>query len=228
MKINEKYKDIYQLKINMIEQDIVVEYHNQDYVELFYEGNPRSRIDITVSDNELMVKTRNTIDQLLSINFKKGYIKLYVPKKVINQIDLRTISGNISSEIRCNQVHLTTVSGKIISKGSSKEAYVETVSGGICLYDLIENLKFKSTSGSTKCVALTKSTIIGSSISGSVIIANPNNEGYCIKFNSISGHFKDLRSGQRGAGRIEIINGNGSSKFEISTTSGNCKIDNWM
>lgn len=228
MKINEKYKDIHDLKIIMVEQDILVEYHDQNYVELFYDGNPRGQIDIAVVEGELRVKSVNTLDQLLSINFKKGLLRLAVPKNVIQRVDLKTVSGNVFSEINCKQAIINTISGKIVSKGSFAEAIVESISGSICLYNPIENLRFKTTSGSVKCVSLTNTMITGSSISGSVIIANPKNAGYRIRFKSISGHFKDLKTRQRGAGKIEMVQGDGSSQFEVNTTSGHCKIDDWI
>lgn len=223
MKINERYNDIHEIKVNMIYEDIIIEYHNQDYVELFYENNTTNTIEIRKNENQLIVERLNTLDELISIKIKRGTLKLLVPQNSIKTLEINSISGKLLNEISCNNANLLTISGKIIDKGTHEKLFVKTTSGSINIYRPSKVLQFKSISGSVKIVSANDSQIKGTTISGTVIIDVSSKSNYRIKFKSISGHFRDPYTNQREAYNLS----NESANFDIQTTSGNCKIDSW-
>ncbi|SJZ90033.1 DUF4097 family beta strand repeat-containing protein [Anaerorhabdus furcosa] len=227
MKINENYFNIKKIKAKMIEEDIVINYYEGESVCLKYDGDYNNKISIVVNGDELIVERKLSIETLVCIKISKGILQLFIPKSDNMDMKLKSTSGHIQVFVDAMNLELETVSGRIESHGVGKRLSLHTVSGSIRQYKPYDKLEFKTTSGSVKLAGKPNCEYVGSTISGGVLISLNDNQGYILKFKSVSGRFRDKYNTAKIVGSGEYTQGSAHSKFNINTISGNCKLDNW-
>ncbi len=138
-----------------------------------------------------------------NLNLSKE-LTIYIPKdKVINNIDVESVSAGINSEITVGDFDAETVSGNIIADGIMNSADAETVSGNItfiCPQSFYE-LSTDSVSGETQIIIpkdISGFYVTASSVSGRINADDFNISGKAldytygaggpeISFNSVSG-----------------------------------------
>ena len=148
--------------------------------------------DMTLSD-----VTIDTVSANINIeNIKAG-----------NQIDLETVSGNIEgANITANNIDAETVSGKIRwTDGSFQSVDAESVSGAI-------NASF----------ATMPSDIKVETVSGSMTLGLPENEGFKVDYDKVSGDF-DCEFNVKINKNMAMYK-NGVNKIKMNTVSGDMNI----
>lgn len=137
-------------------------------------------------------------------NFAKE-LTIYIPKdKVINNIDIESVSAGINSEITVSDFNAETVSGNINVQGIMNSADAETVSGNITFAcpQVFSELSTESISGETQIIIpkdisgfyVTASSVSGRinaddfNISGKALDYTYGSGGPEISFESVSGN----------------------------------------
>lgn len=127
--------------------------------------------------------------------------------KASNQFDLETVSGNIEgANITANNIDAETVSGKIRwTDGSFQSVDAESVSGAI-------NASF----------AAMPSDIKVETVSGSMTLGLPENEGFKVDYDKVSGDF-DCEFNVKINKNMAMYK-NGVNKIKMNTVSGDMNI----
>ncbi|MEG0238831.1 MAG: DUF4097 family beta strand repeat-containing protein [Anaerorhabdus sp.] len=227
MKIVEHYSDVERIRAKLVEEDIVVTYHDEQDVLLKYDGDFNNKIQITCENNELVIERKLSIETLVCIRITKGILQLFLPKPRNIDLKLKSTSGHVQVYVDANQLDIESVSGRLESHGKGTHAIMTTISGGIRQFKPYQRLNFKTTSGNVKLSAKANCDYSGSTVSGSVLIALHENDGYIMRFKSVSGRFIDKYNAKKISGTAELSQGNTKSKFLVSTISGNVKLDDW-
>lgn len=120
---------------------------------------------------------------------------------------VNTVSGKIDGEDhRVDVLEVNSTSGSIEFEGEYKEINASTISGKIEIEDDIcpEDAEF-------------------SSVSGTIMLNIPENKGFEVSYESLSGQFQTEFGNSSGkSGRM--VYGDGTASFRFSTTSGNINI----
>ncbi|MEG0176295.1 DUF4097 family beta strand repeat-containing protein [Anaerorhabdus sp.] len=228
MKIKERYTDVKKIKVKLVEEDIVVNYHDDNDIYVQYDGDFNNKVSFEMNNNELVIERKFSIEQLVCMKISKGILQLFLPKTYNIDLKLFSTSGHIQIYTNNDDIDLQTVSGRIESHGIGNYADIETVSGSIRVYQPYTKIYFKTTSGSVKLAAKEDSYYKGSTVSAGVLISLLENQGYKMSFKSISGRFNDKYALKKGSNNIEYTEGKQRAVFLINTVSGNCKLDNWL
>jgi len=179
----------------------------------------------------------------ININNNGTDLEVYLPEDEFNSININSVSSNITAEnIKADKLIFDTTSGDIKFSGEFSEVDIRTVSGKIKCDNLYAQcVNFDTTSGdiiiSGSLTELDINTISGdveihsskmiqniksNAISGDVSITIPENDGFTIDFDKVSGKlesdFAFITSGDRHTYK------NGTLKFSAKAISGDFKI----
>ena len=126
---------------------------------------------------------------------------------LLDALAVETVSGQVACEgLSGRRLNAQSVSGTLAFAGAFEAVKANTVSGEIALrfYDMPRQVNAESVSGNVK-------------------LALPENKGFTVKFDSVSGRlrcsFADLSS------RGKTVYGDGSSQITLQTVSGSAVID---
>jgi len=164
-----------------------------------------------------------------------------------NKYSIKTVSGAVTiSDVDAGNMNLNTTSGRIsvssasavtISAGSTsgrvdlsgvaaQEIGIDTVSGRIEVGGEFEGLSIGTTSGSVDVNSREMPQRISiSSVSGSITLRLPENDGFEISYSSISGSFNcdfDVKHSNRTA-----THKGGGSNIRLKTVSGSMRVREW-
>lgn len=189
-------------------------------------------------DYELRYKLE---DGVLKIMFAKPNVKfqgifqslnkdlvIHVPVgTALSDITIDTVSANIDLEsiTAANQFNLATVSGNIDGTQITADVMeAETVSGKIRWNEAsLKTVSAESVSGEINVAYLTMPTNIQmETVSGAMTLGLPENEGFKVDYDSVSGDFDcdfDVKINKNMA-----MYKNGVNKIDLETVSGNMKI----
>ncbi len=169
---------------------------------------------IEISDfciEELMIDTVSGGATLMNCDLKIATINSVSGKIdfVGNAADLTAngVSGDISisTENASEKIEAMTTSGKVSITGEADDIIADTTSGSI----------FVSANSAPK-------KLQASSVSGKITLEIPENEGFTLKYETVSGTLTNDFEAQNS--KDTIVYANGTNDYEIETTSGNISI----
>lgn len=142
-----------------------------------------------------------------------------------DKLEIDSVSG--SAEIidtSCRSFEIDTVSGSVRSSGfTADEVETDSVSGPVQLDGSFREIQYDTISGSFKAVsAVCPERIEGSSVSGSVLISIPENDGFTADYDRVSGDFSSdfPTTGEKG----RRVYKDGGARFSFDTISGDISI----
>lgn len=198
-----------------------------------------------VKGDTLYIKPCKSMRTFNKIPYKD--LKIYIPydlASAMNEIDVETASAEISlTEITARELDLSTASGDVwLEKCSAVDINLENVSGYINLTETnadkveaefvssnieimgtVGRLSVESVSGNVYLDSDTAPNIVDiSTVSGDIKFEIPENDGFSIELDSVSGKVTSdfpltLNKGNK-------IYGNGSRNYEFETVSGDVSI----
>ncbi|MDR1117040.1 MAG: DUF4097 family beta strand repeat-containing protein [Oscillospiraceae bacterium] len=135
-----------------------------------------------------------------------------------------TVSGEITAEgIEIGNLKSDSVSGSAAFYGTMKKLNYSSVSGAVKLEGSVNEARCDTTSGSVEISSsVCPGYISASTVSGSVTIAIPDNDGFTLSYDKVSGSLSNDFPTTESGGRK--IYGNGSADFNIDTVSGGLNI----
>ncbi len=143
-----------------------------------------------------------------------------------NEIDTTTASGNTWLE-KCGavDVNIENVSGYVnLTETNAERIDAETVSGNVDIMGTVKDLSADSVSGTVfLCTDEAPSSADISTISGEIKFELPENDGFYIDFDSVSGKVTSEFSLIISNGRQ--VYGNGERHFDFETVSGNAYLE---
>lgn len=205
------YKKNYNLIINAVSDDIVIDYFNEDKIKVFLEDIDPELYKVNI-DNENGVLVDYAKLKFFGLNRKKpGKILIKLPEgKVFDKIKINTASGDILTKgiesntcylttasgdyeigsIICNSLEINTVSGDFeIDKIKAQDANINSVSGDLdIMFFESFDARIDSVSGDIEVKNSKIKNLKTNSISGDIII---NNEEYKNFGKKVKGVFKN-------------------------------------
>lgn len=161
-------------------------------------------------------------------------LDIYLPYKVYNNLNVENVSGGITTEnyFHFNSVNIKNISGNIYFNSNVIENIdVLSVSGNIDICQLVcKNINITSTSGDIKLTsAEAQETLYMKSISGNIDINNSDANELHIK-NTSGNVYGSLLSEKNFiidtfSGDVDVPNSGSEENCEISTVSGNIRIN---
>lgn len=164
------------------------------------------------------------------------------------ETNLNSTSGKIMAEgVQGEEIKLTSVSGKIeLYQAAAEDIKVNTTSGSILTEEIAcedgdfvtvsgrvqvrgngENFRLKSVSGSLSlAVGQCPERAELNTVSGSSEMALPENQGFQVQYNSVSGHFEtDFPvSGNIGKKSGKLCYGSQNAEFRFNSVSGSMRL----
>lgn len=178
------------------------------------------------------------------IHMPRKDLTVTVPADVLKKMKIEAVSATVTVDgVGARETDIETVSGEINAKNvSSNEFDAESVSGKITLNGVaVTKLDVKTTSGSLNGVADAREvdleTVSGDmelnllstpfeldteAISGSITLGLPENAGFRLSFESVSGDYESEFASVK-KGKTYIV-GDGTGVFETETVSGDVRF----
>lgn len=150
--------EIKNLSVNDINSDVFIIPWNEDHIRISYYANQPDLYDINRSENgnlnvsHIPSEQWDPINGLFFINQNRS-LTIAIPRKFIGQVDVSTVSGNITLSYLdlSDALNLNTTSGEIYLKAITADGAISStsVSGGLDLKKIRtnSNLKIATTSG---------------------------------------------------------------------------------
>lgn len=187
----------------------------------------------------------------VNANSVSGNIKI---DDVGKRLEVSSVSGDIMAKNLGKSTHLSSVSGNVLTSGSSGQLFVKTVSGDIDATTTATQVEAKNVSGEIELSLGDVDELVMSTVSGDVDVDLALNDDGKIKLSSVSGDFElnftndvqaifRLRANAGGdlinrltndravedkygpSSRLSFETGNGSSRVNGSTVSGNVELN---
>ncbi|HOE08699.1 MAG TPA: DUF4097 family beta strand repeat-containing protein [Treponemataceae bacterium] len=205
---------------------------------------------VSLSNGVLHVDQQKSFN--FSFGFSNGYVEILIPYSMMKdssfEIDASSVSGSLSlKNITAGNIDISSTSGSVRAEnlnadniearsvsGSVKvetsqctEADIGSTSGSVLFSGRADELSLTSTSGSVKAYldAMLKKDSRFKSMSGSVRLTLPDNEGFTMKYSSMSGsvsnRFTGLRAEKSGTNTYK----NGGITLTLESMSGSVSID---
>ena len=142
----------------------------------------------------------------MKLNSASGKIEVEQTGSV-NSISAKSASGKINAILeKADEADFSTASGKIEVTANEIKSISSTSASGSIIYDLLEV--------PSKCKA--------NSVSGKVTLKFPEDAGFTLKVDTVSGTF-DYDFALKKSGNYYVC-GDGDAKIDINTASGNVKV----
>ena len=212
-------QDIRNIRLDFVSEEIDVVVTNENKIRIEETSSSQLREEdmmrCSVNGNTLVAESGlkdNWIDFFNFLDYTDIKVTLYVPSSYQNNLELHTVSGSIDSQdVKADDLTANTTSGSIDVIGSqANKLDMDTVSGAIS----VEGGRFETVTANTvsgevradaermnKFEADTTSGAVSASInemperveidtvSGSATVKIPENEGFTVKYDSVSGAF---------------------------------------
>ncbi|MCQ4894368.1 DUF4097 family beta strand repeat-containing protein [Anaerotruncus sp. DFI.9.16] len=142
-----------------------------------------------------------------------------------DKLEIDSVSGSTDiTDTSCRSFELDTVSGSVRSSGlTAGSAETDSVSGPVQLEGSFGRIQYDTISGSFRVgSAICPERIEGSSVSGSVHITIPENDGFTADYDRVSGDFSSdfPTTGDKG----RRVYKDGGARFSFDTISGDISI----
>ncbi len=222
--------NINNIYIEWTKGEVNVETHDKNTIEISETGNiyNDNKLLYTVKNNDLHIIFHKRINYYFGFrNFNDKTLTVKIPKdKNLILLDLETVSPTINiKDINTDTLDVETVSGRInIVNTNANYCDVETVSSKIDINGAFNEIDSKSVSGKTIIHStICPNSINTNSVSGSITINIPENEGFTADFETISGKFTSQFEGT--TNKNQQIYKNGKSEIDAETVSGSFTIN---
>lgn len=176
----------------------------EKWIEINIPKNLTSLKTIEVDNTSGTVEINDSVVDKLNVDMTSGELK--IANSVINELDVDATSADIKiNDSNINEINIENVSGKINAEGTFTEIDIETVSGNVNITDSV-------------CPRI----INLEAVSSNTIIAIPDNEGFEVELDSVSGTLEI---------DFEVYVGNtwvykdGTNKFDFDVVSGDITIN---
>lgn len=230
------FEKIAAIKINTVSTNVEViasKKHKEAIIELEGKTNEANmpKLLVKAEDTQLIIALQEGTESKW-INFSPNFapstltLKLYVPEKIVDDIEFSSVSANLYVEnVRSNTFKLSSTSGDIDGENVQfNKAQIKTISGDLDLEKILGEVAIKTVSGN---ITLTMTDLIHPmqihSTSGDVEII-PANEPTDVTFKvkSVSGDINILEESNK-----STAIGKGTSLVEITTTSGDISVESY-
>ncbi len=222
--------NINNIYIEWTKGEINVKTHDKNTIEISETGNINedSKLLYTVKNNDLHIIFHKRIKHYFNFrSFKDKTLTVKVPKdKHLFLLDIETVSPTINiKDINTNALDVETVSGSInVVNTNTNYCDVKTVSGKIDINGAFNEIDSSNVSGKTNIYStICPKNIDAESISGSIIINIPENDGFTADFETINGKFTSQFEGI--TNKNKQIYKNGRNEIDAETVSGSFTIN---
>lgn len=239
------------IDIDLVNEDFILEVWNNNYTEITIESSfdESKRPKINLSDNTLQIKAPNRNNVRVLNSQDKVVVK--IPEnlgKKLNKVNIDVVSGAILvSSIVSELTSASTVSGRInfdgcdfeelrtnsvsgnsnVTQSSVQEIISESISGQIRISsDISKNFECSAVSGDIIVETNIMPSLGGDceTVSGSVKIYLPENNGFVLDYQSTSGSITNEFTGSKMKKSGENSYKSGGIDFDVETISGSISI----
>lgn len=183
------------IEISALSDDVKIGVSNDGLVHFSYWAGRYKDYSIDMGTDTLTLRENVTKDFRIGFSLNHGTSTLLIPEKILQELKVSTVSGNVDIVAFCKALSIGTTSGKISLEGASEILTVKTVSGNVTLRGFdAKSAKIGTVSGN-----------ISGTLAGSV-------NDYSVRLQTVSGtkNLKEKEAGER--------------RLELSTVSGNMEI----
>lgn len=177
-------------------------------------------------DKNLTVKLpRSMFDRLDKLDVMSVSALVRVDGIKAEDIVIESVSGGIKlAEITCDELELDSVSGKITGERiTARKVESDSVSGRRTLSGRMEELNIEGISGGAEIVSeICPRKVSVDTVSGSVSLTIPENDGFTVKYDKVSGSVNTDFAGTQSKNSITYKNG--SADFDFTSISGGLDI----
>ena len=208
--------DVHSIEINWVDGDIEI-YSAEDSDEIVfteeYSGKAEP-LEYTLEGDRLIIDYTRSTRAFIGINLNSIWgaksLKVGIPASLrgeLRRLSVDTVSSKcVVSDQIADKLYINTVSGKIEADGDFKEIQADSVSGRV---DIV-------------CGILPDDMDIDT-VSGGVHLTLPENDGFSVEFDSVSGDLKSELALSRSDERYTYKNG--GPDFAVDTVSGDLNIN---
>ncbi len=243
-----------ELKINWVDGVVKVNYHdgNEIIISETVEGSLSRDMELHWRLENKTLTVQYAASGLRKLKGENKQLTVLLPEGLkLDEVEISVASAEVEADgLQAEEIKIVSASGRVAlrQRGHAEKIEIDTASGGVAIgVEDADNIKLTSASGvviadvlvcgevkantASGDIALQFASmpkeIEGNSISGNVTLRLPHEAGFVADFDSISGKFLcDLPAQKKGEGRYKC--GNGRCDIEVSTVSGNVKIEKNM
>lgn len=223
--------DLDKIYIDTTSSDIDIQFYNENFVKLDIDSKISSHANFdslinkfTIENNNLYISTNESFFN----HVKDLNLTIYVPSTFKNNLSVITTSGDVNlTNGNFNNLSINSTSSDIdLSNISSNNTTISTTSGDISSHNsYLGNVTIESTSGDMDLNLINlDSNNKFNTTSGDIDLELPDNLGYCLNFDTVSGSFSNKNGTKTDKSISNYTIGDGSKKISISTTSGDSEI----
>lgn len=178
----------------------------------------------SVEDGELKVRwTDSRLSPATMLNSKD--LAVYLPA-AWDELSFETVSADLTvhDALICRELDLDTTSGTVdVRDAAADELNIGSVSGSVAVSGAFREVKTESVSGGVSLVLTSAAEEIKmNSVSGAQTFALPEDCGFTLKFDSVSGTLDSALALTAQGGTYRF--GDGGCKIEVETVSGDLKL----
>lgn len=179
----------------------------------------------SVEDGELKVRwTDSRLAPATMLNSKD--LAVYLPAAAWDELSFETVSADLTvhDALICRELDLDTTSGTVdVEDAAADELDIGSVSGSAAVSGAFREVKTESVSGGVSLVLTSAAEEIKmNSVSGAQTLALPEDCGFTLKFDSVSGTLDSALALTAQGGTYRF--GDGGCKVEVETVSGDLKL----
>ena len=219
---------ISEMDINWIAGNVKIEVWEKDTIEFSenYTGNSQSdKMRYYVDDGKLIIQYREG-GRLINNSLKGKQLTIKVPKgKIFDDFEIDSVSSDINIRgVVGRELSIDNVSGEIdIEDVEFDRTSINSVSGSIDVMGKLSAVDCEAVSGRIVIESsICPDRVDFQSVSGSVTLKIPENDGFTARYNSVSGRF-DCDFGVALDKKTAVYK-EGSAKFDFETVSGKMSI----
>lgn len=225
--------DVNSVEINWVSGNIEIKKGNGNKISVYEENveslneDKRMRYYLDVSTLKVQFSSSKWLSgiSLGNINKKKLYV-LVPDSKSFKNFDIDQVSSDLSmSGISAMDIEIDNVSGKVFLDNVTASKFdFDTVSGDLNASGSFKKIDCDSTSANIDITSdVCPQDVNCDTISGSVKLYIPENDGFSVEFNSVSGKLTSDFA-MKSIEKELFIYKNSVNEFEFDTVSGDVKI----
>lgn len=225
--------EVHDLNINLVSEKVTVKKATDSKVtvEVTTHRSEKYRPVVRLSGSTLEINESSDYHKQWYNYFRQETVVLYLPSDCqINSLYVDLVSGEVKvSSLNAKKMKLHSVSGAITADGCISDSLTaDTTSGSITYDGALRSFDCHSISGAVR-VALSKMLTDDSfaeTVSGSVRITLPENDGFILRYDTVSGRVHDEFSGSSiGHGSGEFTYKTNGPIVSLKTVSGSISVE---
>ena len=193
------------IEIDWISGDVKILKHAKNTIAFNETSNKKVNDDTSmyyyVEDDTLHIKFRfSNLEKSLTVELPESLL--------LDEVDINMVSADLTMDnINVKELDIDTVSGDIVTKSSAMEDFdIDSVSGSVNLITSTCPQKGKF-----------------NSVSGSISFELPQDAGYEVEFNTVSGNYNSDKTTAQKSGKTYTV-GDGKAKYKVNTVSGDFSV----